>query len=75
MNLQCPRCDSDKISLLTKSPVGDVWEVYLCGDCTFSWRNTESDAITDPSKYDSRFKLNRETFKDLENIPPIPPLI
>ena len=45
-NLICPRCHSKEVSLLTKSPVGDVWEVYLCETCTFSWRNTEGENIT-----------------------------
>jgi transposase-like protein len=70
----CPRCDSEKVSLLTKSPVGDVWEVYLCGTCHFSWRNTEGDNITDPKKYDKRFKLNPANFEKLDQIPPIPAL-
>ncbi|CAM3168750.1 vanillic acid non-oxidative decarboxylation protein [Lactococcus hircilactis] len=73
INLICPRCHSKEISLLTKSPVGDVWEVYLCETCTFSWRNTEGENITQPDHYDSRFQLNPEDFVHLENIPPIPP--
>ena len=72
--MQCPRCDSEKVSLLTKSPVGDVWEVYLCGTCHFTWRNTESENITNPEKYDKRFKLNPAEFDQLAQIPPIPPL-
>ncbi|KAA8757856.1 vanillic acid non-oxidative decarboxylation protein, partial [Priestia megaterium] len=36
-----------------------------------SWRNTEGPNITDPEKYDKRFKLNPAEFKELDQIPPI----
>lgn len=26
--MKCPRCDADTVRVMTKSPVGDVWEVY-----------------------------------------------
>jgi transposase-like protein len=55
--MKCPRCDSEKVSVLTKAPVDDAWEVYPCGTCHFTWRNTESENITNPEKYDKRFKL------------------
>jgi transcription elongation factor Elf1 len=70
----CPRCDSEKVSLLTKAPVDHAWEVYICGTCTFSWRNTEGENITNPEKYDKRFKLNPAEFDKLDQIPPIPAL-
>ncbi|YCA44065.1 vanillic acid non-oxidative decarboxylation protein [Bacillus sp. JZ8] len=72
--MKCPRCDSEKVSLLTKAPIDDAWEVYICDTCILSWRNTESDNITDPEKYDKRFKLNPAEFKELDQIPPIPEL-
>ncbi len=71
----CPRCDSKETELLTKSPVGDVWEVYICKICCFSWRSTESEDITDPEKYDKRFKIDAGKIASLDKIPPIPPLI
>ncbi|MCP1661169.1 non-oxidative hydroxyarylic acid decarboxylases subunit D [Neisseria perflava] len=74
MSKQCPRCNSHDVSLLTKSPVGDVWEVYICGTCTLSWRSTEGENITNPDKYDARFKLDPAHFDELAQIPPIPPL-
>ena len=67
----CPRCDSEKISLLTKAPVDDAWEVYLCGTCHFSWRSTEGENITNPEKYDKRFKLHPAAFYKLDQSPPI----
>ncbi|MDR7855504.1 non-oxidative hydroxyarylic acid decarboxylases subunit D [Tissierella sp.] len=73
--MKCPRCNSESIDIMAKSPVGDVWEVYLCDTCTFSWRSTEGTNITDPEQYDKRFKLNPEEFDTLAQIPPIPPLL
>ncbi|KWU67735.1 non-oxidative hydroxyarylic acid decarboxylases subunit D [Priestia megaterium] len=72
--MKCPRCESEKVNLLTKAPVDDAWEVYICETCTLSWRNTEGPNITDPEKYDKRFKLNPAEFKELDQIPPIPEL-
>lgn len=71
----CPRCDSDTAKLLTKAPVDDAWEVYICETCCFSWRSTESEDITDPDKYDKRFKIDPDKIKFLSEIPTIPELI
>jgi transposase-like protein len=71
----CPRCNSESVDLLVKSPVENAWEVYLCETCKFTWRNTEGLNITDPEKYDKRFKLNPETFEKFDRIPPIPDLL
>lgn len=73
--MKCPRCDSELVSVMVKSPVGDAWEVYLCDTCKFSWRSTEPENITDPEQYDKRFKLNPEEFDKLDQIPPIPTLL
>jgi vanillate/4-hydroxybenzoate decarboxylase subunit D len=70
----CPRCDSETVSLLVKAPEGGVWEVYKCSTCDFIWRSTESEDITDPEKYDSRFKINPAKIGDLPPMPPIPRL-
>ena len=73
--MKCPRCDSELVSVMVKSPVGDAWEVYLCDTCKFSWRITEGDNITDPEQYDKRFKLNPAEFNTFDQIPPIPKLL
>ncbi|PTI60477.1 non-oxidative hydroxyarylic acid decarboxylases subunit D, partial [Staphylococcus succinus] len=26
----CPRCDSEKVELLTTAPKDNAWEVYIC---------------------------------------------
>lgn len=72
--MNCPRCDSESISVMAKSPVGNEWEVYLCDTCKFSWRSTEGENITDPGKYDKRFKLDPSNFDKLDQIPPVPAL-
>ncbi|WP_374019796.1 non-oxidative hydroxyarylic acid decarboxylases subunit D [Paenibacillus thiaminolyticus] len=64
----CPRCDSDKVRVMVKSPVGDVWEVYICEKCWYSWRSTET------IKINPKFKLNDEKIANLGVIPPVPPL-
>lgn len=38
----CPRCDSNKVRKMVDSPVGKVREVYLCEECFYSWRLTET---------------------------------
>jgi vanillate/4-hydroxybenzoate decarboxylase subunit D len=70
----CPRCDSDNAALLVKAPVDDAWEIYICGTCNFSWRSTESEDITDPAKYDPRFKIDPKEIPNLSVLPPIPKL-
>ena len=71
----CPRCDSDTADLLMKAPIDDAWEVYICSICNFTWRSTESEDITNPAKYDKRFKINPEAIPNLTVIPPVPKLI
>jgi len=70
----CPRCDSENVNILTKAPVDDAWEVYICETCCFSWRSTESSEIRDPEKYDKRFKIDPDKISKLDQIPPIPEL-
>ena len=66
--MNCPRCDHDDIKVIAKSPEGDVWEIYCCQKCFYSWRSTENITIID------RFKLNDEKIKNMQVVPPIPPL-
>lgn len=66
--MKCPRCDSDNIRKMADSPVGNVWEVYVCDKCCYSWRSTESPKVID------KFKLNDEKIAKMGVIPPIPPL-
>lgn len=64
----CPRCDTENVVVMAKSPVGDVWEMYLCETCFYSWRSTETPVV------DPLFKLTPEKIAGLGIIPPVPPL-
>ena len=66
--MKCPRCDAETVRVMTKSPVGDVWEVYVCDTCSYSWRSTEEIHVHDV------FKLKPEDIPGLQQIPPVPPL-
>lgn len=66
--MKCPRCCSETVRVMTKSPVGDVWEVYVCDTCYYSWRSTEEIHVHDV------FKLKPEDISNLQQIPAVPPL-
>ncbi len=66
--MKCPRCDSETVRVMTKSPVGDVWKVYVCDTCCYSWRSTEDIHVHDV------FKLNPADIPNLQQIPAVPPL-
>ncbi|SHM80217.1 hypothetical protein SAMN05660826_01995 [Caldanaerovirga acetigignens] len=70
----CPRCDRDSAYKVVDSPVGEEWSVFICEKCFYTWRSTEDEEITDPEKFDPRFKLTEESFEKMLCIPPIPPL-
>jgi vanillate/4-hydroxybenzoate decarboxylase subunit D len=70
----CPRCDTDKVEVMAKSPVDDAWEVYICHTCWYSWRSSETPDKTDPGLYNARFKIKAERIPNMLIIPPIPPL-
>lgn len=66
--MKCPRCGSDLVDKITDSPVGKVWEVYMCKKCYFSWRSTEKISIL------PKFMLDDEKIANLQVVPPVPPL-
>lgn len=70
----CPRCDSKTVEKLVDAPKDKSWQVFICSTCTFSWRSTEEEAVTNPEKYEKKFKLDPHSFEKLLAIPPIPPL-
>jgi transposase-like protein len=67
----CPRCDSKNANLLTSSPVGNEWKVYICNDCNFSWRSTEPENIRNPEMYDPKFKLTNKKISMMVVNPPV----
>lgn len=64
----CPRCDSEQVRVMVTSPIGEEWVVYMCEQCCFSWRSTEKIHVSE------KFKLDIEKIKNMQIIPPIPPL-
>ncbi len=64
----CPRCDSDKIKVISTSPIPGVWEYYGCEVCQYSWRSTETPEVL------PKFKIKPEDIDKLPILPPIPPL-
>ena len=66
--MKCPRCESEQVRVMVTAPVDNAWEVYMCDKCCYSWRSTEETHILD------KFKLNDEKIKNMQTIPPIPPL-
>lgn len=66
--MKCPRCDSERIETIATAPVDNAWEVYECMDCFYSWRSTEHPRVHE------KFRLTAEQIRNLQVIPPIPPL-
>jgi len=65
--MNCLRCGDDTASKVASAPDGSgAWEVYYCEKCCYSWRNTEEDIVTDVTKRDPRFQLDKT---DLSKIP------
>lgn len=73
--MMCPRCESENVEVMASSPKGNVWEVYICKDCCFSWRSTEDSYIKDAKEYNKEFKITREEIKNLPEMPPIPEIV
>lgn len=66
--MNCKRCDSAQVRKMADSPVGKVWEVYICDKCNFSWRSTENIEVW------PQFKLDDQKIATMQQIPPVPPL-
>ena len=71
--LICPRSDTDGVKVIFKSPVEGEWVIYQ-GRCGYMWRSTEPDYITDPDKFDPKFKVKLEDMDKFPMMPAIPPL-
>ncbi len=64
----CPRCRSTA-SIRATSPVSEVWTVFGCNTCFYTWRSTEPEENRDPEKYRQVFRLNPA---DLASLPIVP---
>ncbi|WP_413715419.1 DUF1062 domain-containing protein [Serratia ureilytica] len=71
----CPRCDFTKIEIMSKSPVKDVWVIYQCQQCLYTWRSTEPLRRTSREHYPETFKMTIEDIKNAPEVPNIPPLL
>ena len=70
--MKCVRCKRDSASVVAKAPDGSgAWEVYHCTTCHFSWRDTDEEEVTNPDKYDARFRLDKMNFDQLKVSYPI----
>jgi hypothetical protein len=70
--VKCVRCRRDSASVIAKAPDGSgAWEVYHCTTCHFSWRDTDEEEVTNPDKYDERFRLDKIDFDQLKVSHPI----
>ncbi len=48
----CPRCETRSATRVHSGHEQGkkVWEVWHCGHCAFTWRDSESPAVIDPSQ-------------------------
>lgn len=70
----CPRCNTEKASVIASSPVKGAWELYHCPVCLFIWRSSEPESIIDPQKYNPSFKVDPADIPKAAHVPVIPPM-
>ncbi|WP_096933238.1 non-oxidative hydroxyarylic acid decarboxylases subunit D [Escherichia coli] len=71
----CPRCADEQIEVMAKSPVKDVWTVYQCQHCLYTWRDTEPLRRTSREHYPEAFRMTQKDIDDTPMVPSIPPLL
>ena len=71
----CPRCADEQIEVMAKSPVKDVWTVYQCQHCLYTWRDTEPLRRTRREHYPEAFRMPQKDIDDAPMVPSIPPLL
>ena len=71
----CPRCADEQIEVMAKSPVKDVWTVYQCQHCLYTWRDTEPLRRTSREHYPQAFRMTQKDIDDAPMVPSIPPLL
>lgn len=70
----CPRCECETINTIATSPVANVWEVYQCSRCLYTWRSTEPLRRTSVEHYPAQFKMTQADIDNAPVVPTIPPL-
>lgn len=68
----CPRCADEQIEVMAKSPVKDVWTVYQCQHCLYTWRDTEPLRRTSREHYPEAFRMTQKDIDDAPMVPSIP---
>ncbi|KFZ38929.1 4-hydroxybenzoate decarboxylase [Shewanella mangrovi] len=71
----CPRCNDEHVEVLADSPVPDVWQVFQCQHCLYTWRSTEPLRRTSPEHYPEAFKMTQADIDNAPMVPSIPPLL
>ena len=70
----CPRCRSATSAVRAHSAVADLWTIFGCDTCFYTWRSTEPAANTDPEQYPQIFRLDPDEVGRFPEVPAIPPL-
>ncbi|CAG9184619.1 non-oxidative hydroxyarylic acid decarboxylases subunit D [Cupriavidus pampae] len=70
----CPRCGATTTQIRAKSAVANVWTVFGCDTCLYTWRSTEPKENTDRTCYPNVFRLHPEDIAKMPVVPSIPPL-
>ncbi|GAB2752699.1 non-oxidative hydroxyarylic acid decarboxylases subunit D [Salinifilum aidingensis] len=70
----CPRCAWEELHHLATSPVPDVWEVWQCARCLYTWRTTEPARRSTRAAYPERFRMTQADIDAAPEVPAVPPL-
>ncbi|WP_297197536.1 non-oxidative hydroxyarylic acid decarboxylases subunit D [uncultured Pluralibacter sp.] len=71
----CPRCADARIEVMATSPVKEVWTVYQCQHCLYTWRSTEPLRRTSREHYPEAFRMTQSDIDNAPQVPTIPPLL
>ncbi|KNC10123.1 4-hydroxybenzoate decarboxylase [Klebsiella sp. RIT-PI-d] len=71
----CPRCADAQIEAMATSPVKDVWTVYQCQHCFYTWRSTEPLRRISREHYPQAFRMTQKDIDESPMVPSIPPLL
>lgn len=71
----CPRCAAEGTQLLAESPVPNVWEVWQCTRCLYTWRTTEPARCSTRAAYPEQFRLTRREIDTAPEVPRVPPVV
>ena len=72
---KCPRCLTDSASVISRSPVPGVWEMFNCATCGYSWRSTDILQNSSPEHFPAEFRLDGSQLNRLADFPPLPKTI